>query len=104
MTLRPGWASNTPLKTKRRPWVAVSTVKPQAALRIPGEAALNRLRPITMSTLAMILALLPLGAAISGSGDQMLQPLAIAIIAGITVQLPIVLLAMPVVIGLTVRE
>jgi multidrug efflux pump subunit AcrB len=34
----------------------------------------------------------------------MLQPLAIAIIAGITVQLPIVLLAMPVVIGLTVRE
>jgi multidrug efflux pump subunit AcrB len=68
------------------------------------EAALNRLRPITMSTLAMILALLPLGAAISGSGDQMLQPLAIAIIAGITVQLPIVLLAMPVVIGLTLRE
>jgi multidrug efflux pump subunit AcrB len=57
-----------------------------------------------MSTLAMILPLLPLGAAISGSGDQMLQPLAIAIIAGITVQLPIVLLAMPVVIGLTVRE
>jgi multidrug efflux pump subunit AcrB len=68
------------------------------------EAALNRLRPIIMSTLAMILALLPLGAAISGSGDQMLQPLAIAIIAGIVVQLPLVLLAMPVVIGLTVRE
>ena len=68
------------------------------------EAALNRLRPITMSTLAMILALLPLGAAVSGSGDQMLQPLAIAIIAGIVVQLPLVLLAMPVVIGLTLRE
>jgi len=68
------------------------------------EAALNRLRPIIMSTVAMILALLPLGAAVSGSGDQMLQPLAIAIIAGITVQLPLVLLAMPVVIGLTVRE
>jgi multidrug efflux pump subunit AcrB len=68
------------------------------------EAALNRLRPITMSTLAMILALIPLGAAISGSGDQMLQPLAIAIIAGVTVQLPLVLLAMPVVIGLTVRN
>ncbi len=68
------------------------------------EAAFNRLRPITMSTLAMILALLPLGAAISGSGDQMLQPLAIAIIAGIIVQLPLVLLAMPVVIGLTLRE
>jgi multidrug efflux pump subunit AcrB len=66
-------------------------------------AALNRLRPIVMSTLAMILALMPLGAAISGSGDQMLQPLAIVIIAGILVQLPLVLLAMPVVVGLTVR-
>jgi len=67
-------------------------------------AALNRLRPILMSTLAMILALLPLGVAISGSGDQMLQPLAIATIAGIIVQLPLVLLAMPVVVGLTVRR
>jgi multidrug efflux pump subunit AcrB len=68
------------------------------------EAALNRMRPIAMSTLAMILALLPLGAAISGSGDQMLQPLAIAIIAGIVVQLPLVLLAMPVLIGLSIRS
>jgi multidrug efflux pump subunit AcrB len=67
-------------------------------------AALNRLRPIVMSTLAMILALIPLGAAISGSGDQMLQPLAIAIIAGILIQLPLVLIAMPVVVGLTVRS
>jgi len=71
---------------------------PRAALRA---AALNRLRPITMSSVAMILALLPLGAAISGSGDQMLQPLAIAIMAGVVVQLPMVLLVMPVVIGLT---
>jgi multidrug efflux pump subunit AcrB len=68
------------------------------------EAALNRLRPIVMSTLAMILALLPLGAAISGAGDQMLQPLAIAIIAGITVQLPLVLLAMPVVVGMLAHK
>ena len=68
------------------------------------EAARNRLRPITMSTLAMILALVPLGAAISGSGDQMLQPLAIAIIAGALVQLPLVLLAMPVLVGLTERR
>src|SRR6185437_15785143 len=68
------------------------------------EAALNRLRPIVMSTLAMILALLPLGAAVSGSGDQMLQPLAIAIIAGSIVQLPLVLLAMPVLVGLLVRK
>ena len=77
------------------------SMPPRQALR---EAALNRLRPITMSTLAMILALLPLGAAISGSGDQMLQPLAIAIIAGALVQLPLVLLAMPVILGLTLRR
>lgn len=77
------------------------TMPPRQAIY---EAALNRLRPIVMSTLAMILALLPLGAAISGSGDQMLQPLAIAIIAGITVQLPLVLLAMPVLVGLLVHK
>jgi multidrug efflux pump subunit AcrB len=74
------------------------TLPPRQALQ---EAARNRLRPITMSTLAMILALVPLGVAVSGSGDQMLQPLAIAIIAGALVQLPLVLLAMPVVVGLT---
>src|SRR5487761_1780663 len=77
------------------------TMPPRQAIY---EAALNRLRPIVMSTLAMILALLPLGVAISGSGDQMLQPLAIAIIAGITVQLPLVLLAMPVLVGLMVHK
>jgi multidrug efflux pump subunit AcrB len=67
-------------------------------------AALNRLRPILMSTLAMIFALVPLGAAISGSGDQMLQPLAIAIIAGVMVQLPLVLLVLPVAVGLIERS
>jgi multidrug efflux pump subunit AcrB len=76
------------------------TLPPRQALY---EAARNRLRPITMSTLAMILALVPLAAAISGSGDQMLQPLAVAIIAGALVQLPLVLLAMPVVVALTTR-
>jgi multidrug efflux pump subunit AcrB len=79
----------------------LQTMPPRRAIY---EAALNRLRPITMSSLAMILALLPLGAAVSGSGDQMLQPLAIAIMSGIVVQLPLVLLAMPVLIGLTTRE
>ncbi|HTV46568.1 MAG TPA: efflux RND transporter permease subunit [Stellaceae bacterium] len=76
------------------------TMPPREALY---QAALNRLRPITMSTLAMILALLPLGAAISGSGDQMLQPLAIAIIAGGAVQLPLVLLVLPVALSLSLR-
>ncbi|HEX7387421.1 MAG TPA: efflux RND transporter permease subunit [Castellaniella sp.] len=76
------------------------SLPPREALKT---AALNRLRPILMSTLAMVLALIPLAAAVSGSGDQMLQPLAIAIIAGAVVQLPLVLLVMPVLIGLTVR-
>ncbi len=77
------------------------TVPPRQALY---DAALNRLRPIAMSTLAMILALLPLAMAIGGAGDQMQQPLAIAIIAGIIVQLPMVLLAMPVLISFTLKR
>jgi len=52
----------------------------------------------------MILALMPLGAAISGSGDQMLQPLAIAIIAGVIVQLPLVLVVVPVALDLIERR
>jgi multidrug efflux pump subunit AcrB len=78
--------------------------KTMPARRALYEAALNRLRPITMSALAMILALFPLGAAISGTGDQMLQPLAIAIIAGVIVQLPLVLLGIPVAIRLSIHE
>ncbi|WP_298670716.1 efflux RND transporter permease subunit [uncultured Sphingomonas sp.] len=63
------------------------------------EASRNRLRPITMTTLAAILTLLPLALAI-GSGAGIQQPLAIAIIAGLLLQYPLVLLAMPVLIGL----
>lgn len=59
------------------------------------QAGVNRLRPITMTTLAAILTLLPLAFAI-GQGSQMQQPLAIAIISGLIVQLPLVLLIMPV--------
>ena len=65
-------------------------------------ASANRLRPILMTTLAAILTLLPLALAI-GQGSGMQQPLAVAIIAGLIVQFPLVLLAMPVVIGLTLK-
>ena len=58
------------------------------------QAGVNRLRPISMTTLAAILALAPLAAAIGG-GASMEQPLAIAIIAGLIAQGPLVLLAMP---------
>jgi len=73
---------------------------PRQALR---EASRNRLRPITMTTLAAILTLLPLALAI-GQGSAIQQPLAIAIIAGLLLQYPLVLLAMPVLIGLTLRR
>ena len=64
------------------------------------EASRNRLRPITMTTAAAILTLLPLALAI-GQGSGIQQPLAIAIIAGLVLQYPLVLLAMPVLVRLT---
>ncbi|MDB5465704.1 MAG: transporter, partial [Phenylobacterium sp.] len=67
------------------------------------QAARERLRPITMTTLAAILTLTPLALAI-GQGSGIQQPLAIAIIAGLLLQYPLVLLAMPVLIGLTMRK
>ena len=66
-------------------------------------ASANRLRPILMTTLAAILTLLPLALAL-GQGSGMQQPLAVAIIAGLLLQFPLVLLVMPVVIGLTLPQ
>ena len=57
-------------------------------------AGTNRFRPIAMTTLAAILALLPLAVGL-GQGSAMLQPLAIAIISGLIVQMPLVLIVMP---------
>ena len=57
-------------------------------------AGKNRLRPIAMTTLAAILALLPLALG-DGEGAAMEKPLAIAIISGLAVQLPLVLLVPP---------
>ena len=62
-------------------------------------AGRNRMRPIAMTTLAFILALLPLAFAL-GQGSAMQQPLAIAIISGLVVQMPLVLLMMPVLYSL----
>ncbi len=64
-----------------------------------------RMRAITMTTFAAILALLPLAVGI-GEGSGMLQPLAIAIIAGLVAQLPLVLIVFPavlVMLGITNR-
>jgi CzcA family heavy metal efflux pump len=54
----------------------------------------NRMRPIAMTTVAAILALLPLTMGI-GAGSEMLQPLAVAITSGLVVQIPLVLVLLP---------
>lgn len=59
------------------------------------EAGKTRLRPIVMTTLAAIFALMPLAIGI-GAGAQMQQPLAIAVIGGFTVSAPLLLLLLPV--------
>jgi len=56
-----------------------------------------------MTTLAAILALLPLAIGL-GQGARMKQPLAISIISGLMVQLPLVLLVMPVIYYLLQRK
>lgn len=66
-------------------------------------AGLNRMRPIIMTTLAAILTLLPLAFAL-GQGSAMQQPLAVAIIAGLMVQLPLVLIVMPVLYRVLMRR
>jgi len=66
------------------------------------DAGLNRMRPIALTTLTTILALLPLALDL-GRGAAMQQPLAVAIIAGEIVQLPLVLVVMPVIYYLLMR-
>ncbi|MDA8119058.1 MAG: efflux RND transporter permease subunit [Gammaproteobacteria bacterium] len=65
-------------------------------------AGKNRLRPIAMTTLAAILALLPLASG-WGQGSAMQQPLAIAIISGLLVQLPLALVALPLFLSWGIR-
>ena len=59
------------------------------------QAARNRMRPILMTTIAAVLALLPLALGI-GQGSGMQQPLAIAIICGLVAHLPLVLIVLPI--------
>jgi multidrug efflux pump subunit AcrB len=63
----------------------------------------QRMRAITMTTAAAILALLPLALDL-GHTAGMLQPLAIAIITGLIVQLPLVLIVLPAILAMTRRN
>jgi CzcA family heavy metal efflux pump len=66
-------------------------------------AGANRFRPIAMTTIAAILALLPLAIGL-GQGSDMQKPLAVAIISGLIVQMPLVLLVMPLAFSLLHRK
>jgi len=59
-------------------------------------AAQRRLRPILMTALAAVTGMLPLALAL-GQGSQMLQPLAIAVIGGLTISMVLSLVVTPVV-------
>ena len=58
------------------------------------EAGRIRGRPVIMTTLAAVLALLPLALGI-GAGAQMQKPLAIAVIGGFSVSVPLLLFCLP---------
>jgi multidrug efflux pump subunit AcrB len=62
-------------------------------------AGINRMRPILMTSLAAMLALLPLALGL-GKGADMLKPLAIAIIAGLICALPLVLVVLPAILAM----
>jgi multidrug efflux pump subunit AcrB len=58
------------------------------------QAGRRRLRPIAMTAMAAVAGMLPLSLAI-GSGSQMLQPLAIAVIGGILISMVLSLIITP---------
>jgi CzcA family heavy metal efflux pump len=66
-------------------------------------ATQRRLRPILMTALAAVTGMLPLALAL-GSGSQMLQPLAIAVIGGITISMLLSLVVTPVIYYLLTRN
>jgi multidrug efflux pump subunit AcrB len=66
-------------------------------------AAQRRLRPILMTALAAVSGMLPLALAL-GSGSQMLQPLAIAVIGGLIISMVLSLIVTPVAYYLLTRH
>ncbi len=66
-------------------------------------AAQRRLRPIVMTALAAVCGMLPLAFAL-GAGSEMLQPLAIAVIGGLTISMVLSLVVTPLVYFLLTRH
>ena len=66
-------------------------------------AARRRLRPILMTAVAAVCGMLPLAFAF-GAGSQMLQPLAIAVIGGLTISMFLSLVVTPVIYYLLTRN
>ena len=67
------------------------------------QAAQRRLRPIVMTALAAVCGMLPLAFGL-GSGSQMLQPLAIAVIGGLCISMVLSLVVTPLVYFLLTRS
>ena len=67
------------------------------------QAAQRRLRPIVMTAIAAVCGMLPLAFAL-GAGSQMLQPLAIAVIGGLTISMVLSLVVTPVAYFLLTRN
>jgi multidrug efflux pump subunit AcrB len=66
-------------------------------------AAQRRLRPILMTAIAAVCGMLPLAFAL-GAGSQMLQPLAIAVIGGLSISMVLSLVVTPVIYYLLTRN
>jgi multidrug efflux pump subunit AcrB len=64
------------------------------------EAARLRLRPILMTTLTTVVGMLPLAIGV-GEGAEMLQPLAVALIAGLSMSLLVTLVLIPILYRVT---
>jgi multidrug efflux pump subunit AcrB len=73
---------------------------PEAAMI---HAAQRRLRPILMTAIAAVCGMLPLAFAL-GAGSQMLQPLAIAVIGGLTISMLLSLIVTPAVYFMLTRS
>ncbi|MFN7923375.1 MAG: efflux RND transporter permease subunit [Bryobacteraceae bacterium] len=67
------------------------------------QAGRRRLRPILMTALATVFGMLPLALG-AGSGAQLLRPLAIAVIGGVTVSMALSLIITPVVFSMVRRD